>query len=82
MKYWNKNNVFYAETKQGEINYIDLSDTPKRGKQIDWKNISNELIKFRYMDVEDTLILNFNNGKCILEYKGNVVHMQVTNIKE
>ncbi|AXY84087.1 hypothetical protein Terranova_207 [Staphylococcus phage Terranova] len=81
MKYWNKNNVFYAETKQGEINYIDLSDTHKRGKQIDWKNISNELIKFRYMDVEDTLILNFNNGKCILEYKGNVVHMQVTNIK-
>lgn len=81
MEYWNENNMFYAKTKQGEVNYIDLSSINRKGKNIDWKSVSHETIPFRYMNTEDTLILRYNKGKCTLEYKGNKVEMQVTNIK-
>lgn len=80
MKYWNKDNVFYSETKMGEINYVDLSNLKTKGSNIDWESVSNETIEFKYRDIVDSFNLDFNK-ECILTYKGNTVCMQVTNLK-
>lgn len=85
MKYYNDNDIYYSETTTGIINYIDLSNIPKRGKSFDWKN-TNHPAPFRYLGKEGTLHIKYSPSQSKtplveLTYQDITFTLQVTNLK-
>uniref|UniRef100_A0AAU8GVH3 Homing endonuclease n=1 Tax=Mammaliicoccus phage MSShimriz1 TaxID=3230127 RepID=A0AAU8GVH3_9VIRU len=85
MKYYNENDIYYSETATGIVNYIDLSNLPKRGKSFDWKN-TNHQAPFRYLDNEGTLHIKFSPSESKtplveLTYQDVTFTMQANNLK-
>ena len=83
MKYWKENDIYYSETKQGAIGYVDLSTLPKKGSKIDWKNVDN-YIPFKYHDVKDKLHVKYvpseNKTKVAVSYNTRTQVIQVGNL--
>ena len=80
MKYWKENDIYYSETKQGAIGYVDLSTLPKKGSKIDWKNVDN-YIPFKYHDVKDKLHVKYvtseNKTKVAVSYNTRTQVIQI-----
>lgn len=80
MKYWKENDIYYSETKQGAISYVDLSSLPKKGSQIYWKNVDS-YIPFKYHDVKEGDIIKNCEILKIIDDKSST-EFYVYNIKE
>lgn len=80
MEYWNENDIYYSKTKQGVVNFIDLSTLPKKGSKIDWKNVDN-FIKFQYHGIKDMLHVKYvfyeKKSKAEISYNGRTQDIQV-----
>ena len=46
--YCNKDYIYYARRNNGDIDYIDLSNLPKKGSRIDWLSIEDNDIALFY----------------------------------
>ena len=83
MEYWNENSVYYAKTKQGVVNFIDLSTLPKKGSKTDWKNV-DDFVEFQYRGIKDTLHVKYvfaeKKSKAKITYNGITQVIQVGNL--
>src|SRR5699024_10282195 len=74
--YCNKDFIYYSKRSNGNIDYVDLSDLPKKGRRINWLAINNNEIKLFHEnnffiinaisgDIDKRIILKYNDKEAL-----------------